>query len=85
MSNSMTSVQRMEEYAELKSEPPQVLPRDNELKGKWPKHGEICFNNAFMRYRQGFDPVLKNINFLASPGMKVGVVGRTGAGKSSLL
>lgn len=75
----------MEEYAELKSEPPHVLPRDDELRGKWPKYGEIRFNNAFMRYREGFDPVLRNITFLAKPGMKVGVVGRTGAGKSSLL
>ena len=85
LANSMTSVQRLQEYAELKSEPPQVLSSDKELKGKWPNKGALSFVNTVMRYREGFDPVLKNISFEVKPGMKVGVVGRTGAGKSSLL
>lgn len=38
-----------------------------------------------MRYRPDFEPVLKAVNFIVTGGMKVGVVGRTGAGKSSLL
>ena len=85
LANSMTSVQRMQEYADLKSEPPQVLPTDKELKGSWPSKGELLFDDVVMRYREGFDPVLKHVSFKVAPGMKVGVVGRTGAGKSSLL
>ena len=75
----------MQEYADLKSEPPQVLPGDKKLKGSWPSKGELLFDDVVMRYREGFDPVLKHVSFKVAPGMKVGVVGRTGAGKSSLL
>lgn len=38
-----------------------------------------------MRYREGLDPVLNNLTFTIQPGMRVGCVGRTGAGKSSIL
>ena len=38
-----------------------------------------------MRYRPTFDPVLHDLNFIVQGGMKIGVVGRTGAGKSSIL
>ncbi len=38
-----------------------------------------------MRYREGLDPALKNVSFKVQSGMKVGIVGRTGSGKSSIL
>merc|ERR1712228_1165441 len=50
----------------------------------WPSHGRIVFNNVWMRYREGLDYVLKGLTFEVRGGEKVGVIGRTGAGKSSL-
>jgi ATP-binding cassette, subfamily C (CFTR/MRP), member 1 len=50
----------------------------------WPKHGAVSFNNYSTRYREGLDLVLKNINLDIKSHEKIGVVGRTGAGKSSL-
>ena len=45
----------------------------------------MVFKNFTMRYRPESDPVLKDLSFVAKAGMKVGIVGRTGAGKSSIL
>jgi ATP-binding cassette subfamily C (CFTR/MRP) protein 1 len=50
-----------------------------------PDKGEIVFDDYQMRYRPGLDLVLKGVNVTIRPGEKVGVCGRTGAGKSSLL
>ncbi|KAL4485438.1 hypothetical protein ABPG72_008306 [Tetrahymena utriculariae] len=52
---------------------------------KWPQNGEIEFKNVKMRYRQELNPVRKGINFIIKHSEKVGCVGRTGAGKSSLI
>ncbi|KAI9295676.1 hypothetical protein K502DRAFT_303464 [Neoconidiobolus thromboides FSU 785] len=50
----------------------------------WPTKGEIEFSNYSTRYREGLDLVLNNISLTVKPHEKVGIVGRTGAGKSSL-
>jgi len=47
--------------------------------------GKITFSNVKMAYREGLPLVLKEVSFEINPGEKVGIVGRTGAGKSSLL
>lgn len=52
--------------------------------GKWPKAGEIKFEKYSTRYRPGLDLVVKDVNFSIRSQEKVGIVGRTGAGKSSL-
>ena len=62
-----------------------MLPSDSHLPQGWPPKGAIRFDKASLRYRNDFELVLKEIDFQVEPGMKVGVVGRTGAGKSSLL
>jgi ATP-binding cassette, subfamily C (CFTR/MRP), member 1 len=51
---------------------------------KWPLHGRIEFRNYTTSYRVELEPVIKNLNIIIEPGEKVGIVGRTGAGKSSL-
>jgi ABC-type multidrug transport system fused ATPase/permease subunit len=52
---------------------------------KWPSNGEIKFESVVMPYLPGHPPVLKGISFSIREGEKIGVVGRTGAGKSSLI
>lgn len=50
----------------------------------WPAHGAVEIKNYSTRYRPGLDLVLKDINLDIKAHEKIGVVGRTGAGKSSL-
>ncbi|KAL4434857.1 hypothetical protein ABPG74_021196 [Tetrahymena malaccensis] len=52
---------------------------------QWPKQGNLEFKNVFMRYSKDLNPVLKGLNFSIKQGQKVGCIGRTGAGKSSIL
>lgn len=80
---NIVSVERVLEYAELPSEAPDVMFKSRPSIG-WPAHGQITFKDYTTRYREGLDPVLKNINLSIQAREKVGVVGRTGAGKSSL-
>lgn len=80
---NIVSVERVLEYAELPSEAPDVLFKSRPSIG-WPAHGQITFDDYTTRYREGLDPVLKNINLSIKAREKIGVVGRTGAGKSSL-
>jgi ABC-type multidrug transport system fused ATPase/permease subunit len=56
-----------------------------EKREKWPYEGRIKFENVTMRYRENLETSVRGLNFEAQPGMKVGIVGRTGAGKSSIL
>lgn len=55
------------------------------MKLNWPERGEIEFETATMKYREGLEPSIKKLNFKAQAGMKIGIVGRTGSGKSSIL
>ncbi|XP_021111972.1 multidrug resistance-associated protein 5 isoform X4 [Heterocephalus glaber] len=50
----------------------------------WPQEGEVTFENAEMRYRENLPLVLKKVSFTIKPKEKIGIVGRTGSGKSSL-
>ncbi|KAL4446519.1 hypothetical protein ABPG74_001260 [Tetrahymena malaccensis] len=52
---------------------------------KFPTDGKVEFVNVRMRYREGLDPVLNQLSFTINPGQRVGCVGRTGAGKSSII
>ena len=80
---NIVSVERVLEYARLPSEAPEVIHR-HRPPISWPASGAVQFNNYSTRYREGLDLVLKNINLDIKPHEKIGVVGRTGAGKSSL-
>lgn len=80
---NIVSVERVLEYARLPNEAPEVIHR-NRPPISWPASGAVQFNNYSTRYREGLDLVLKNINLDIKPHEKIGVVGRTGAGKSSL-
>jgi ABC-type multidrug transport system fused ATPase/permease subunit len=77
-----TSVERVLEYCDLKPEAAE-LTETRPPKG-WPHEGKVKFNNYSAKYRENLDLVLKDINLDIKPGEKVGIVGRTGAGKSTL-
>lgn len=78
---NIVAIERIEQYTNLSQEAPWKL---NEIEKSWPQHGEIEFSNYQLRYREGLDLVLKGISFSIKECEKVGIVGRTGAGKSSL-
>ncbi|KAG9239762.1 P-loop containing nucleoside triphosphate hydrolase protein [Amylocarpus encephaloides] len=80
---NIVSVERVLEYARLPSEAPEVIHR-HRPPISWPANGAVEFNNFSTKYREGLEPVLKNINLEIKAHEKIGVVGRTGAGKSSL-
>ena len=80
---NIVSVERVLEYARLPSEAPEIIPK-NRPKISWPAHGAVEFRDYWARYRPELQPVLKNINLEIKAHQKLGVVGRTGAGKSSL-
>ncbi|KAJ7457054.1 multidrug resistance-associated ABC transporter [Mycena latifolia] len=80
---NLNSVERILIYAELPAEGDATTPDDPP--SSWPDRGEVSFKNVEMCYREGLPLVLKDISFDIRPGEKVGIVGRTGAGKSSLL
>ncbi|KAF9348068.1 Multidrug resistance-associated protein 1 [Mortierella sp. NVP85] len=82
--NQFVGVERIQEYTRLPIEAPQECPRDKQLPENWPQHGKITFRNFSARYREGLDLCIRNASFTIEPQEKLGVVGRTGAGKSSL-
>ncbi|KAJ1927461.1 hypothetical protein FBU59_007218, partial [Linderina macrospora] len=80
---AMVSVERVRDYSNLDSEAPEVI-EDHRPVEDWPEQGVVEFRNYSTRYREGLDLVLNGLSFRAQPKQKVGIVGRTGAGKSSL-
>ncbi|XP_044260437.1 probable multidrug resistance-associated protein lethal(2)03659 [Tribolium madens] len=82
LDSQMTSVERVVEYAELEPEKDDgtAVPSD-----MWPNNGRILFDGVTMKYPLSNTTVLKNVTFNINSGEKIGIVGRTGAGKSSLI
>lgn len=80
----MSSVQRLKEYidsSDLEADWEKPVPSSN----SWPQTGEVKGLNVKMRYRDGLPLVLNSLSFQIESKQKVGIVGRTGSGKSSLL
>uniref|UniRef100_K3WIN5 Uncharacterized protein n=1 Tax=Globisporangium ultimum (strain ATCC 200006 / CBS 805.95 / DAOM BR144) TaxID=431595 RepID=K3WIN5_GLOUD len=82
--NFMTSFERISYYKNLEEEGSKreivTTPA-----ASWPTQGTITFENVSLRYRDGLDLVLKNVSFAINDGEKIGVCGRTGSGKSTLM
>lgn len=86
MQNLMGSSQRIYDYTQLKTEDQLQKGTDKKyVESKWPSKGEIWFDNVSMKYRPHLEPSISCLDCKIQPGMKVGIVGRTGAGKSSIL
>ncbi|XP_016987825.1 multidrug resistance-associated protein 1 isoform X6 [Drosophila rhopaloa] len=81
---NIVSVERIKEYGETKQEAAWELEQDKSKPKNWPQEGRVEFQNFQVRYREGLDLVLRGVSFDIRGGEKVGIVGRTGAGKSSL-
>ncbi|CAG8111193.1 unnamed protein product [Penicillium olsonii] len=80
---NMNSVERVREYLEVDQEAASVI-EESRPPANWPSQGAVDFNAYTTRYRPDLDPVLREVSFSVKAGEKVGIVGRTGAGKSSL-
>ena len=80
---NMNSVERLKEYLEVDQEAKAII-QEARPASNWPSQGAVQFIDYTTRYRTDLDPVLRNVSFKILAGEKVGIVGRTGAGKSSL-
>ncbi|OXG54431.1 cadmium ion transporter [Cryptococcus neoformans Th84] len=78
----MNNAERIINYTSLPTELPAILPSDPKI---WPNHGSVKFKDLSLRYSPDAPWILKKLSFSVRPGEKVGVIGRTGAGKSSLV
>ncbi|XP_069474938.1 ATP-binding cassette sub-family C member 5 isoform X2 [Ambystoma mexicanum] len=79
-----TSVERISHYIKTLALEAPARIKNKPLPPDWPQEGEIVFENAEMRYRENLPLVLKKVSFTIKPKEKIGIVGRTGSGKSSL-
>ncbi|KFP15121.1 Canalicular multispecific organic anion transporter 2, partial [Egretta garzetta] len=83
LETNIVAVERIKEYSETETEAPWVIEGKSPPED-WPSRGELEFVNYSVRYRKGLDLVLKGLNLKVHGGEKIGIVGRTGAGKSSM-
>ena len=83
---NMNATERTDAYCHLEQEAPAIIPSSRPPSPSWPSRGEISIQRLTLTYPSApASPVLHSLSFYIPPGTRVGVVGRTGAGKSSLL
>ncbi|RHY76145.1 hypothetical protein DYB30_013503, partial [Aphanomyces astaci] len=82
LETAMVAPERVAEYTNVEQEAPRVIP--GSAPSSWPQDGSVRFDRVSFRYKPNDPLVLKDISFDVKSGEKVGIVGRTGAGKSSL-
>ena len=83
LENDMVGLERAIAYTKIIQERPDRMPKDEEI-GIWPSEGSIRFENYSVQYRPETEIVLKNLNFGIRSKEKIGIVGRTGSGKSTI-
>jgi ABC-type multidrug transport system fused ATPase/permease subunit len=81
--NNMNSTERLLYYAANLEE--EAALHTTNMRSTWPEKGEIVFDNVQMRYREDLPLILDGLTIRIKPGERVGIVGRTGAGKSSIV
>ncbi|KAF1791747.1 P-loop containing nucleoside triphosphate hydrolase [Phytophthora cactorum] len=85
LQTQMVSVERIQTYTEMPTEAGLTSTAAEKPPLDWPTAGAISFNRVDLRYRPGLPRVLRGLTFSVNAKEKVGIVGRTGAGKSSLI
>jgi ATP-binding cassette subfamily C (CFTR/MRP) protein 4 len=83
--NQMVAVDRVLDYRNLPSEAALITPYDDEVSKEWPQNGTIAVRGLNVRYSPGLPLSLRSLTFEIPGGSRVGVVGRTGCGKSTLI
>ena len=83
--NQMVSVERVTQYGKLPSEAALTTGHDDHVGDSWPEDPSISASDLTVRYRSSLSPALKGISFEVKSGQRVGICGRTGSGKSSLV
>eukprot|EP00546_Thalassionema_frauenfeldii_P021263 CAMPEP_0178902844 /NCGR_PEP_ID=MMETSP0786-20121207/4830_1 /TAXON_ID=186022 /ORGANISM="Thalassionema frauenfeldii, Strain CCMP 1798" /LENGTH=907 /DNA_ID=CAMNT_0020574155 /DNA_START=729 /DNA_END=3452 /DNA_ORIENTATION=- len=81
---SITAIERVDAMADLPKEKSYVTEDDHKPLESWPQRGALTFDNVSLRYREGLSLALNRLSFDIPPGKRCGIVGRTGAGKSSI-
>jgi len=81
---NMNSVERVRSYTQVEIEAARRSPEGNEPPPSWPERGAIKVENLTLRYAPNLAAVIRDVSFDVEPGAKVAVVGRTGAGKSTM-
>ena len=82
---NISSVERVVANTDVEAEPDVPLTHESCPEQSWPAHGEVAFHGVVMSYARDLPAVLKGVDFSVGRGEKIGIVGRTGAGKSSLV
>lgn len=77
-------MKKIQKLVNIQSVAQEIEEGEVKVPQSWPSQGLIDFKDVYLRYRPNTDLALKGLNFDIKPGVKVGVVGRTGAGKSTL-
>ncbi len=84
LESRMTSVERLQFYGDLPAEKNFQGHDALDVGDTWPRSGELEFRNVFLRYAEHLPFVLKNVSFKIQSGSRVGLIGRTGSGKSTI-
>ncbi|KAL6999148.1 Canalicular multispecific organic anion transporter 2 [Sarracenia purpurea var. burkii] len=84
LETKIISVERILQYTSIPSEPPLVI-EENRPDGRWPLHGEVDIHDLQVRYAPHMPLVLRGLTCIFRGGMRTGIVGRTGSGKSTLI
>ncbi|KYG65513.1 multidrug ABC transporter ATP-binding protein [Bdellovibrio bacteriovorus] len=79
----MTSIERLKFFAQLPSEVSVLKPAETPVRETWPEKGGIEVRGLKVRYASHLPLVLKGLSFAVEPGTRVGIIGRTGSGKST--
>ena len=80
----MTSIERLQFYCDLPAEKNVLGTAKENLDDQWPKSGALEFKNVSLRYADHLPMVLKKVSFKIESGSRVGLIGRTGSGKSTI-